>query len=295
VLCPRHITGVQAQDDHVAVTLAGEHGVRNLTCSLLAAADGAGSTVRELLGIPSTRIDYRQCAVTGNVSPEMPMANRAFERFTDTGPLALLPLTDERAAFVWCLPRGEAEAVMRLSDKAFTNRLQQTFGHRLGAFGKVGRRSSYPLALTRAAHLTARRSVLVGNAANGLHPVAAQGFNLGMRDVAALCDCIAEALCTGADNAAIGTDRVLESYARWRHADHRKVAQFTDALVRLFGSERRPLRALRSFAMLGFDLVPGVRRQFARHTMGLAGRLPRLSRGVSLAGQPASDGSNAAG
>jgi 2-octaprenyl-6-methoxyphenol hydroxylase len=171
---------------------------------------------------------------------------------------------------------------MQLSDGDFTRRLQIVFGYRLGTLGRVGRRASYPLELTRAARLTARRSVLIGNAANGLHPVAAQGFNLGLRDVAALCDCIADTLRDEGDRAAIGGDRALDAYAEWRRADHRKVVQFTDGLVRLFGSKRKPLRALRSLSMLGFDVVPGVRSLFARHTMGLAGRLPRLSRGLPL-------------
>jgi 2-octaprenyl-6-methoxyphenol hydroxylase len=282
VLCPQRITAMKSLADRVFVTVAGEHGARELSCSLLVAADGAGSTVRDLIGIRSTRIDYGQRAVTGNLLPEMPMANRAFERFAGSGPLALLPVTEGRAAFVWCLPCSDADDVMQLSDSDFTKRLQMVFGYRLGTLDRVGRRVSYPLELTRAARLTARRSVLIGNAANGLHPVAAQGFNLGLRDVAALCDCIADALRDEGDRAAIGVDRVLDAYAEWRRADHRKVVQFTDGLVRLFGSQGKPVRALRSLSMLGFDLVPGVRSLFARHTMGLAGRLPRLSRGLPL-------------
>jgi 2-octaprenyl-6-methoxyphenol hydroxylase len=282
VLCPQRITAVQTREDHVVVTVAAPSGERNLICSLLVAADGAGSTVRRLLGIRARHVDYGQRAITGNLMPELPMANRAFERFTDFGPLALLPVTEGRAAFVWCLPEAAAKDVIELSDNDFTKRLQAAFGYRLGTLDKVGRRSSYPLGLTRAARLTARRSVLVGNAANELHPVAAQGFNLGLRDVAALCDCIADTLRDGGEPAVIGDDRLLGSYAEWRRADHRKVVQFTDGLVRLFGSEHEPLRALRTLGMLGFDLVPGVRGLFARHTMGLAGRLPRLSRGVPL-------------
>jgi 2-octaprenyl-6-methoxyphenol hydroxylase len=282
VLCPRRITGVQTADDHVLVSLRDDRGIRNLTGSLLAAADGSHSTVRELLGIRSVRTDYGQCAVVGNVLTGKGIANRAFERFTDAGPLALLPLTDGRAAFVWCLSSTKAEEVMQLSEEMFTDRLHAAFGHRLGTFDKVGRRFSYPLELISARRLTARRSVLIGNAANGLHPVAAQGFNLGMRDVATLCDCIADTLRDGHDAAAIGDERVLDAYSAWRRADHRKVVRFTDGLVRLFGSERRSVRALRALGMLGFDLLPGVRSMFARHTMGLAGRLPRLSRGVPL-------------
>ncbi|MDX1517561.1 MAG: FAD-dependent monooxygenase, partial [Woeseiaceae bacterium] len=132
---------------------------------------------------------------------------------------------------------------------------------------------------SKAMRLTATRTVLVGNAAHGLHPVAAQGFNLGMRDVAALCDCIVDCLDAGGD---IGAAHVLERYADWRRADQRKLVGLTDGLVRLFAAPQRPIRMLRSLGMLGFDLIPGVRRAFARHAMGLAGRLPRLARGVPL-------------
>jgi 2-octaprenyl-6-methoxyphenol hydroxylase len=123
--------------------------------------------------------------------------------------------------------------------------------------------------------------VLVGNAAHGLHPVAAQGFNLGMRDVAALCDCIADEVSKG-ESADIGAPSMLAAYAEWRQPDQQKLVAFTDGLVRLFGSRRPGIRTLRNLGMLGFDFVPGVRRAFARHTMGLAGRLPRLSRGIPL-------------
>jgi 2-octaprenyl-6-methoxyphenol hydroxylase len=281
VLCPARITGVRLLGDHVVADVDEGEGVRQLSCSLLAAADGARSMVRQFIGIESTRVDYRQSAIIGNVLPEVPIANRAFERFTDSGPLALLPLTGGRAAFVWCLASGEADEMMQLSDRLFTDRLQASFGYRLGTFDKVGKRTSYPLELTRAQRLTARHSVVIGNAANGLHPVAAQGFNLGMRDVAALSDCIADAV-REQGPAAIGDDGVLQAYKDWRRADHMKVVQFTDGLVRLFDSQSLPVRSLRPLAMLGFDLVPGVRSLFARHTMGLAGKLPRLARGVPL-------------
>ena len=122
--------------------------------------------------------------------------------------------------------------------------------------------------------LTATRTVLVGNAAHGLHPVAAQGFNLGLRDVAALCDCVADY--------DLDDPELLQRYAVWRKDDQSKLVGFTDGLVRLFSSNNRPTRTLRDIGMLGFDMLPGVRSLFAKHTMGLAGRLPRLSRGVPL-------------
>ena len=242
-------------------------------------ADGATSSVREMIGISATRVDYEQWAVIGNLLPGEAPENRAFERFTETGPIAMLPIADDRAAFVWMLPPDEAQRVLDMGDEAFTASLQAAFGQRLGIFSRVGQRAAYPLSLTKANGLISRRSVVVGNAAHGLHPVAAQGFNLGMRDVAALCDCIADAKKDGQD---IGGSAMLETYAEWRRPDQQKLVRFTDGLVRLFGDSRPTVRVLRNLGMIGFDLVPGVRRLFARHTMGLAGRLPRLSRGVPL-------------
>lgn len=283
LLCPARIKSVRLSGEHAAVGIEHEGvGRETLDCRLLVAADGANSTVRELLGIAATQSGYGQHAVIGNLLPEKPMRNVAYERFTDCGPLALLPLGDERAAFVWTVEATDAERVLALDDRAFLDELQSAFGLRLGEFSKVGKRAAYPLVLSKAERLTCERSVLVGNAAHGLHPVAAQGFNLGMRDVAALCDCIADSLASAGEKHAIGDAALLDRYADWRKSDQQKLVRFTDGLVRLFGSPRLPLRLLRNVGMLGFDLIPGVRSEFARHTMGLAGRLPRLSRGVPL-------------
>ncbi len=280
-LCPARITAVDIETPGVTVSVDRAGGLTKFTCSLLVAADGANSTVRSMLGIGARQRNYGQHAVIGNVLPEVLPANRAFERFTHAGALALLPVAGDRAAFVWCLPDADAAELMRLSDSEFINRLQETFGQRLGQLDRVGRRACYPLTLSQAEKLTTRRSALVGNAAHGLHPVAAQGFNLGMRDVAALCDCIADALRSGGAES-LGSAEVLDAYRDWRRDDHRKVVQFTDGMVRLFGADLASVRVARNIAMLGFDLLPGVRTLFAKHTMGLAGRLPRLARGVPL-------------
>jgi 2-octaprenyl-6-methoxyphenol hydroxylase len=186
----------------------------------------------------------------------------------------MLPIADGRAGFVWTVADRDAERILALDDDAFLAELQDAFGYRLGALSRVGTRASYPLHLSKAMRLTATRAVLVGNAAHGLHPVAAQGFNLGLRDVAALCDCIADS--------DLDDPELLERYAAWRKDDQSKLVGFTDGLVRLFSSNNRPTRTLRDLGMLGFDMIPGVRSLFAKHTMGLAGRLPRLSRGVPL-------------
>ena len=280
-LCPARIVDVDLSPDAAKVVVDMEESQKTLSCDLLVAADGANSQVRGMMGIEAKKSEYGQRAIIGNLLPEMSPNQRAFERFTSQGPLAVLPVADNRAAFIWTVSEDDAERVLALDDELFVGELQREFGYRLGAFSRVGKRASYPLILSKALCLTATRGVLVGNAAHGLHPVSAQGFNLGMRDVAALCDCIADAArdATGFDP---GDTELLERYANWRRSDQKKLVRFTDSLVKLFGSARRPLRTLRNIGMLGFDLVPGVRSTFAKHTMGLAGRLPRLSRGVPL-------------
>lgn len=289
-ICPARISAVSARDEEVIATVEEAGGQRQLTCRLLVAADGANSTVRDMIGISASRVDYDQWAVVGNVLPEKAPDNRAFERFTATGPIAMLPIADNRAAFVWNMPPAIAQELLALDDDEFIARLQETFGYRLGRFSKVGKRAAYPLALTKTNGLIAKRSVVIGNAAHGLHPVAAQGFNLGMRDVAALCDCIYDVIVdpqTTHDSAQVGppdpgSTTILENYASWRRGDQKKLVYITDGIVRLFGDQRRSVRVLRDLGMLGFDMIPGVRKTFAKHTMGLAGRLPRLSRGVPL-------------
>ena len=282
VLCPARIVDIELAPDRATAVLERVDGEQaELSCSLLVAADGANSAVREMMGITAQQSHYRQRAVIGNLLPEKDIDNIAYERFTRHGPLAILPVADRRAGFVWTVSEDDAERVIALGDEQFLAELQQEFGYRLGVFSRVGKRASYPLVLSKALRLTATRSVLIGNSAHGLHPVSAQGFNLGMRDVAAIADCVADAKAVSGEFDP-GADNVLVQYANWRRADQQKLVHFTDSLVKLFGSGRGPLRPLRDIGMLGFDLVPGVRSAFAKHTMGLAGRLPRLSRGVPI-------------
>jgi 2-octaprenyl-6-methoxyphenol hydroxylase len=282
LVCPGKITAVTLADEMVEVAVEDASGSKTLSCELLVVADGANSTVREMVGIGAKQVSYDQWAIIGNLLPEKAPDNRAYERFTEEGPIAMLPVADNRAAFVWIQSPDAAKKALSLGDDEFTARIQESFGHRLGRFSRVGKRAAYPLSLSKANSLMSRRSVVVGNAAHGLHPVAAQGFNLGMRDVAALCDCIADARLDKGNALDCGDATILENYVEWRAPDHRKLVVFTDGIVRLFGDSRVPARLLRNIGMLGFDLIPGVRKMFAKHTMGLAGKLPRLSRGVRL-------------
>jgi len=276
IVCPARIVAAKLGPAEAVVTVDQDGDQRDLTCELLVAADGSNSAVRSMIGITADQVSYKQRAVIGNLLPELPMRNRAYERFTDHGPLAILPVAEGRAGFVWSVQEHDADRVLSLSDEEFLAELQQAFGNRLGTFSRVGKRASYPLSLSKALRLTAQRAVLVGNSAHGLHPAAAQGFNLGLRDVAALCDCIADCR----DD--VGDAELLSRYAKWRRSDQKKLVHFTNGLVHLFGHSAGPVKSLRNLGMLGFDLIPGVRKTFAKHTMGLAGHLPRLSRGVPL-------------
>ncbi|HNP63915.1 MAG TPA: 2-octaprenyl-6-methoxyphenyl hydroxylase [Woeseiaceae bacterium] len=282
--CPARIESVSLGPDQAMATMDAGGSEHEITGKLLVAADGAKSAVRDMMGISAQRRAYDQRAIVGNLLTEKPILNRAYERFTSQGPLAVLPIADERAGFVWTVSEKDANRVLGLNDSDFIAELQAEFGFRLGKFSRVGARAGYPLVLSKAVRLTATRSVLIGNAAHGLHPVSAQGFNLGMRDVAALCDCILDSRNATEPGGRLdpGASDVLRHYADWRRSDQKKLVYFTDSLVRLFGSQRAGIRTLRNIGMLGFDLIPGVRSVFAKHTMGLAGELPRLSRGVPI-------------
>lgn len=252
-----------------------------ITARLLVAADGTRSSVRESLGISAREDDYEQRAIVVNCATQIPHAGRAFERFTPDGPLAVLPLTRGRIAVVWTLAPEAAAAVMALGEAEFRDALQAAFGHRLGRIERVGERSLHELRRVRSVALTDSRTVLVGSAAVNLHPVAGQGFNLAVRDIATLAEVVADERALGAA-ADIGRDAVLDRYRDWRLADQRKVAWFTHGLVQSFGADVPGLGMLRGLGLVAFDLVPGAKRLLARHTMGRAGRLPRLARGLSL-------------
>ncbi len=268
---------VNGSDVDARLELGGER-VAHRT-RLLVAADGAHSSVRERLSIATRQWEYGQTAVIANVTPECEHHNVAYERFTDSGPMALLPMLGNHCALVWTVRSQQAEEVMGLNDAEFLQRLQQRFGYRLGRFTKVGARHAYRLQLVRARESIRPRLALIGNALHTLHPVAGQGFNLGLRDVAALAEVIIDAQRSGVD---IGAAAVLQQYADWRRADQRRVVAFTDSMVRIFSQPLPPVAWLRDAGMLALDLCPPAKRWFGRMTMGRSGRLPRLARGLEL-------------
>lgn len=280
LLCPARLEEVMVTADAAHATI--RHDDQRLTsvrARLLVAADGADSPVRTQLGIAALRWDYGQHAVIANVTPTRPHANIAYERFTSDGPVALLPMREQRCAMVCTVRDADLAAVMALDDAGLLRLLHQRFGQRLGLFQRVGRRQSYPLFLLKSRAHVRPRVAIIGNAAHTLHPIAGQGFNLGVRDVAALAEVIADAHHAGED---LGALSVLNRYADWRRWDQRRTIAFTDALQRLFDNRLTPVRAFRNLGLLGFDLLPPLKQAFARQAMGLEGRLPKLTRGVAL-------------
>lgn len=279
LLAPAQLLDFSVTADDVTAQLEVDDRVLQHRTRLLVAADGVQSAVREKLAIATRRRDYGQTAIIANVTPGLAHRNVAYERFTDTGPLALLPMQENRCALVWTVRSEQADEIMALEDSAFLARLQQRFGWRLGRFLKVGGRHAYPLQLLRAEQSVHERLALIGNAVHTLHPIAGQGFNLGLRDVAALSEVVIDACRAGDD---IGAPAVLARYADWRRADQRRVVAFTDSLVTIFSQPFPPLAWARDAGMLALDLCPPAKRWFGRLTMGRAGRLPRLARGVEL-------------
>jgi 2-octaprenyl-6-methoxyphenol hydroxylase len=276
VHAPARVTGTEPDGERLRLALAGDGCPSTLTARLLVVADGARSALRPALGIGARVQGYGQGAIVGNVAVSRPGSrDMAFERFTPEGPLALLPAGGGRYAFVLARETARLQPTLELPDAGFLALLQQAFGWRLGRLTRLGRRAAYPLELTVADRVTAPRAVLVGNAAHALHPVAAQGYNLGLRDVAALAELLADG--AGGDP---GAPALLARYAHWREADQRNVVAFTDGLVRLFGLAGTGLPALRGAGLQLFDLLPPAKRVLAHHTMGLSGRVTRLARGL---------------
>jgi 2-octaprenyl-6-methoxyphenol hydroxylase len=235
--------------------------------------------MREQFGIGHVERDYGQTAIVTNITPQLPHNNIAYERFTETGPMALLPMSDQRCAVVWTVASDQADDVMALDETDFLAQLQQRFGYRLGLLEKAGRRQAWPLRLVQARESVRERLALVGNAVHTLHPVAGQGFNLGVRDVAVLAEVLVDALQAGEDP---GSLAVLNRYGEWRHRDHRNVMVFTDGLARLFTLPLPALGVARSAGMLALDLLPPAKRWLTRMTMGRSGRTPKLARGLPL-------------
>jgi 2-octaprenyl-6-methoxyphenol hydroxylase len=279
---PARLEAARLRDDGVELDVLMEGATEKIKAAVAVAADGAGSVLRACAGIQAGVEDYGQVAIVVNAATDRPHTGEAFERFTPSGPLAVLPLSGKEYfgggyAVVWAVRPERAKELMALDDAAFAAELLEAFGWRAGRWSRIGRRQTYPLSLSRAEETVAGRVVLIGNAAQALHPVAGQGFNLGLRDAATLAEMLATSPVASA-----GFADLLARFAAWREEDRSGVTRFTDGLVKLFGSERPGLPLVRNFGLLLFDLSPAAKRALSRVSWGFAGRMPRLARGLPL-------------
>ncbi len=264
LFCPDSVTDIEREQNCTHVTLkSGEQ----LEAKLLVAADGAVSTCCQKIGLEISEQDFEQVAVIANIVTQEPHQGRAFERFTENGPVALLPMSDNRMSLVWCLHPEEAQAVLELSDQAFLQHLQNDFGWRLGAMKKVGgRRASYPLLLRHRKQNISHRFAIVGNAAQTLHPIAGQGFNLGIRDVVSLAEEIVQ------QSEDVGLYQGLMRFSQRREADRSETIWLTSALVHVFSNDLPAMRIGRNTALAAMDNLSIFKQPLLRHTLGLVKR-----------------------
>jgi len=274
----------QSEDNTKTVTIELDS-KQTLTANLLLACDGANSPCRQLAGIKVKHSDYNQVALIANVATEKPHHNKAFERFTEFGPLAMLPLSQlpssqlknkNRCSLVWTMTPEQSETILALNDTQFNKQLEQAFGSWLGEITHVGKRDIYPLVLLQAQQQTYHRMALIGNASHTIHPIAGQGFNLGLRDVKLMADLIAKSLSpkslspnsTNSSNKDIGRFALLHEYATQRQQDQQQVITLTDSLVTLFANDLPPLVAGRNIGLKVMNYVSPIKNSLVSKFMG---------------------------
>lgn len=264
--CPARVANVSRSEEAVSVTL--ENGT-TLEGQVLVAADGSRSAIATRFGVQFQQEPYGQVGVIANVSTAGAHNGRAFERFTQHGPLAMLPMSHGRCSLVWCHPQEKADEVLGWTDDRFCNELQKAFGWRLGRITHAGKRAVYPLSLTTASQCISHRVALVGNAAQTLHPIAGQGFNLGLRDVMSLAESLTQAWSEQKD---VGGYAVLSHYQNRRRADKEATIGVTDGLVHLFANRWGPLVAGRNLGLMAMELFIPARDVLAQRTLGWVAR-----------------------
>ena len=271
IMAPERVAKITPLKSGVRLNL--EKSGEAIETSLLVIADGANSQTAQKLGIHSDKKPYGQQGIIANIALQDAHNGVAYERFTDQGPMAMLPLPDfdgsPRCALVWTQPPERAAELMTATDKDFLQALQESFGYRMGMVEKVGERVAYPLALTTASEQVRRNIVVLGNAAHSLHPVAGQGFNLSLRDVATLADVLGKAKSAGTDFSSLET---LERYQQQQLADQQNTLMFSDNLPKLFAQASSVVALGRNSGLVMMDLLPSLRSRFAKFGMGMANK-----------------------
>jgi len=273
---PKSVAGVERGAAGALVRLADHHAIR---ARLVAAADGKASPLRKAAGIRAIEWSYPQTGIVATVQHERPHRGVAVEHFLPAGPFAILPLTGNRSSIVWTERAELAPRILAMSAADFADELRRRFGDFLGTVEPMGPRWSYPLAFLHAENYAAERLALVGEAAHVIHPIAGQGLNLGLRDVAALAEVLVDARRLGLD---IGEPNILRRYERWRRLDNWMLAAVTDTLNRLFSNAIPPVKLARDLGLAAVNQMPPLKRLFMRHAMGVVGDQPRLVRGEPL-------------
>ena len=278
--CPYEANSVRALDDKAEIDIqaVGSNKPSTLNAKLIVIADGGRSPLLENLGFVRQSKDYTQSALLSIVSSNVPHQHKAYERFVKNGPLALLPMTAQRFAVVWTLSPDELSRINALSDDDFITQLQSVFGTRAGLFSKPTPRKAYPLSKSELKTPYSERVLALGNAAHTVHPVAGQGFNLGLRDVAAL----AEQLLLDEAGKDIGAIEFLESYSQNRARDTQRVGQFTDGLLNIFSHPSPLIQLGRNIGLATIENLPFVKRALLKRTMGMGKNQPRLARGLKI-------------
>jgi len=267
---PNTISELTQHQTYVDITLSGGEA---LSAPLIVAADGGLSTVRQLLNLGSKQTNFEQAAVIANITTSQAHQGMAYERFSEQGPIALLPMSKGRSSLVWSMSINAIEEIMALNDDEFLSALQQAFGYRLGTFEKTGKRVSYPLVQTLASTLTHHRIAFIGNAAQALHPIAGQGFNLGLRDVAALIHQLAQAAQAHDD---IGGFKCLNQYSDLRSQDRKNTILATSGLVSIFSNQHWPLVVGRNIGLSLSNCVSALKHPIAHQMLGWNHQLPSL-------------------
>lgn len=275
-LAPETVTGFSVETHGVTAQLQDTGAV---TCSLLVAADGRRSSLRRMAGIKTIGWSYPQAGIVATLGIEKSHNGRAIQHFLPAGPFAILPLTNDRVSLVWTEERARAAEIVALADDEFLAEVRKRMGGRFGTLSLAGPRASFPLDLHLARRFISDRFAVVGDSAHGVHPLAGQGLNIGLRDVAALAEVIVEGARLGLDP---GSASLLEKYERWRRFDSAFSALAMDALNRLFTNDNAPLRALRSIGLGLVDRAPAVKQFFVREAAGLTGTVPRLLKGEAI-------------
>ena len=277
IFTPAQLIQLQRQTAGAIATIKLGESTSSLTARLIVAADGGNSPVRQLLNVDCQEYSYQQTAIIANVTIEQSHQHIAYERFGRAGTIALLPLPDNLCSLVWSIKTAQQDEYMQLSDQAFLARLQQHFGWRLGRFLKLGRRVAHPLRLMHISQLVQPHVVFIGNAAHTLHPVAGQGLNLGLRDVASLADLLSQ---TAPE--AIGNQEILQNYVTRQHPDHQRVITITDSLVKTFANDFTAMRWARNLSLLAIDALPPLKKLFVQQMTGLSAYPSRLTSGLNV-------------